>query len=95
MKTLLRRSRIYIAESAVVSVVRRELRFDFGVRVKKSEAMRRGAVGEIHVGNILTDFPDDFCVKLVSPNAAPASVMLDRIEIQRKNPHESRPRKRL
>jgi hypothetical protein len=24
--------------------------------------MRRGAAGEIHVGNILTDFPDDFCV---------------------------------
>jgi hypothetical protein len=24
--------------------------------------MRRGASGEIHVGNILADFPDDFCV---------------------------------
>jgi hypothetical protein len=29
---------------------------------KKRADMRRGAAGEIHVGNILTDFPDDFCV---------------------------------
>jgi hypothetical protein len=29
---------------------------------KKREAMRRGAAGEIHVGNILTDFPDEFFV---------------------------------
>jgi len=29
---------------------------------KKRAKMRRGAAGEIHVGNILTDFPDDFYV---------------------------------
>jgi hypothetical protein len=29
---------------------------------KKRAAMRRGAAGEIHVGNLLADFPDDFCV---------------------------------
>jgi hypothetical protein len=32
------------------------------VLFKKREAMRRGAAGEILVGNILADFPDDFCV---------------------------------
>jgi hypothetical protein len=29
---------------------------------KKRAAMRRGATGEIQVGNILADFPDSFCV---------------------------------
>ena len=29
---------------------------------KKRADMRRGAAGEIHVGNILADLPDDFCV---------------------------------
>jgi hypothetical protein len=29
---------------------------------KKRSDMRRGAAGEIHVGNILADLPDDFCV---------------------------------
>jgi len=29
---------------------------------KKRADMRRSAAGEIHVGNILADFPDDFCV---------------------------------
>lgn len=29
---------------------------------KKRADMRRGAAGEIHVGNILVDFPNDFCV---------------------------------
>jgi hypothetical protein len=33
-----------------------------GALQKRRDDMRRGAAGEIHVGNILADFPDDFCI---------------------------------
>jgi hypothetical protein len=29
---------------------------------KKRDSMQRGAAGEVHVGNLLTTLPDDFCV---------------------------------
>lgn len=46
---------------AIVLLSRRGLK-KFNALEKKRADMRRGAAGEVHVGNTLADFPDDFCV---------------------------------